>query len=100
MLKKLSIPPLLMSVWSFATVLGISKDQMRSSSLNKNYMEEQTKPRIIGIWNDILEIYRHGYFFIIFQSIYPSIRFCDLRVSIIFSFQCFKHKLLNYLEKM
>ena len=63
MLKKLSIPPLLMSVWSFATVLGISKDQMRSSSLNKNYMEEQTKPRIIGIWNDILEIYRHGYFF-------------------------------------
>ena len=63
MLKKRSTPPLLMSVWSFATVLGISKDQMRSSSLNKNYMEEQTKPRIIGIWNDILEIYRHGCFF-------------------------------------
>ena len=63
MLKKLSIPPLLMSVWSFATVLGISKDQMRSSTLNKNYMEDQTKPRMIGIWNDILEIYRHGYFF-------------------------------------
>ena len=63
MLKKLNIPPLLMSVWSFATLLGISKDQMRSSTLNKNYMEDQTKPRMIGIWNDILEIYRHGYFF-------------------------------------
>ena len=31
MLKKLSIPLLPMSVWSFATLRGISKDQMRSN---------------------------------------------------------------------
>ena len=63
MLKKRITPPLLMSVWSFATLLGISKVQMRSSTLNKKYTEEQIKPRMIGIWNDILEIYRHGCFF-------------------------------------
>ena len=35
MLKKLSIPPLPMSVCSFAALLGISKDQMKSKIKQK-----------------------------------------------------------------